>query len=148
MFIPYRTYLPNLELRRDQCLRSHGAPALAGTEPPGIYCPRGWPDLAARSGRDRPGRRPAPAAHPGKGHFIVELLDLTMPHLDGEETFRELRRLNRDVRVILSSGYNEQEVTQKFNGKGLSAFIQKPYRLASLKETLRLVLKVIGSTKR
>ena len=37
------------------------------------------------------------------------LLDLTMPHMDGEETFRELRRLDADVPVILSSGYNEQE---------------------------------------
>ena len=30
------------------------------------------------------------------------------------------------VRVILSSGYNEQDVTQRFVGKGLAGFIQKP----------------------
>jgi two-component system cell cycle sensor histidine kinase/response regulator CckA len=65
------------------------------------------------------------------------LLDLTMPHMDGEQCFRELKQLKPDVKVIMSSGYNEQEVTQKFVGKGLAGFIQKPYRLSVLKESLR-----------
>jgi PAS domain S-box-containing protein len=64
------------------------------------------------------------------------LLDLTMPHMDGEQCFRELRRIKPDVRVIMSSGYNEQEVTQKFAGKGLNGFIQKPYRLSTLQEAI------------
>ncbi len=67
--------------------------------------------------------------------FVI--LDLTMPHMDGEQCFRELRRLSPDVRVIMSSGYNENEVTQKFTGKGLAGFIQKPYRLAAVKEAVR-----------
>ncbi len=64
------------------------------------------------------------------------ILDLTMPHMDGEECFRELRRLDCGVKVIISSGYNEYEVTQKFAGKGLAGFIQKPYKLSALKEAL------------
>jgi PAS domain S-box-containing protein len=67
------------------------------------------------------------------------ILDLTMPHIDGEQCFRELRRINPDVKVIMSSGYNEQEVTQKFVGKGLAGFIQKPYKLSTLKETIRKI---------
>ena len=67
------------------------------------------------------------------------ILDLTMPEMGGEEVLRELRRLRPDVRVILSSGYNEQEVTQRFAGKGLAGFIQKPYRLANLHEILNQV---------
>ena len=67
------------------------------------------------------------------------LLDLTMPHMDGEEAFREMRRLRHDVRVILSSGYNEQEVSQRFVGKGLAGFIQKPYQLSVLEKTLRRI---------
>ncbi len=65
------------------------------------------------------------------------ILDLTMPHMDGEQCFRELRQLNPCVKVIMSSGYNEQEVTQKFVGKGLAGFLQKPYKLSLLKETLK-----------
>lgn len=69
------------------------------------------------------------------------LLDLTMPHMDGEETFRELRRLNPDVRVVISSGYNEQEVIQRFLGKGLAGFIQKPYKLSTLSGALKEALE-------
>jgi two-component system cell cycle sensor histidine kinase/response regulator CckA len=68
------------------------------------------------------------------------LLDLTMPHLDGEECFRELRRIRKDVRVIVTSGYNEQEITQRFAGKGLAGFVQKPFTLSTLQEILKAVL--------
>ena len=60
------------------------------------------------------------------------LLDLSMPQMDGQETFRELRRLREDVRVVLTSGYNEQDAVNRFAGKGLAGFIQKPYRAAEL----------------
>lgn len=69
------------------------------------------------------------------------LLDMTMPRLDGEETFRELRRLRDDVRVILSSGFNEQIATSRFAGQGLAAFLQKPYRFEELLAVVRKVLQ-------
>jgi PAS domain S-box-containing protein len=69
------------------------------------------------------------------------ILDLTMPHMDGEQAYRELRRIDPTVHVIMSSGYNEQEVTQRFVGKGLAGFIQKPYELDKLVETLRRTLE-------
>jgi two-component system, cell cycle sensor histidine kinase and response regulator CckA len=69
------------------------------------------------------------------------LLDLTMPGLDGAQAFYEMRRLNPDVKVILSSGYNEQDVTHRFVGKGLAGFIQKPYTMAKLIEKLNEVLR-------
>jgi len=59
--------------------------------------------------------------------IVAVLLDMTMPTLDGKGCFRELRRINKDVKVILSSGYNEQEATGLFSGKRLAGFIQKPY---------------------
>jgi PAS domain S-box-containing protein len=68
------------------------------------------------------------------------ILDLTMPHMGGEEAFDELRRIRADVPIILSSGYNEQEVTQRFVGGGLAGFIQKPYAVAGLREVLRRVV--------
>jgi two-component system cell cycle sensor histidine kinase/response regulator CckA len=73
--------------------------------------------------------------------IVCVVLDLTMPHMDGEEAFRELSAVRADVRVIMSSGYNEQEVAQRFAGAGLAGFIQKPYRgselLAKVDEALR-----------
>ncbi|RXK55119.1 PAS domain-containing hybrid sensor histidine kinase/response regulator [Oleiharenicola lentus] len=72
--------------------------------------------------------------------FTLVLLDLTMPHLDGEETFRQMRMLNPTVRVILTSGFNQQEAINRFTGKGLAGFIQKPFELASLIQVIRSVL--------
>ena len=45
-----------------------------------------------------------------KDDIVCVLLDLTMPHMDGEEAFRELRQINPEVKTILCSGYNMQEV--------------------------------------
>ncbi|GAB6083317.1 hypothetical protein JCM30471_22310 [Desulfuromonas carbonis] len=71
--------------------------------------------------------------------IVLVLMDLTMPHMGGEDAFRELRRLDPQLKVIITSGYNEQEVALRFVGKGLTGFLQKPFRLAVLRETLRSV---------
>ena len=68
------------------------------------------------------------------------LLDVTMPRMGGEETFRRLRQMAPEVRVLLSSGYSEQEATSVFAGKGLAGFLEKPFTTASLLERLRSVL--------
>ena len=72
--------------------------------------------------------------------IVLVILDLTMPYMDGEETFRELRRIDQKVRVIMSSGYTESEITPRFAGKRLSGFLQKPYTLDTLTQRLRDVL--------
>ena len=68
------------------------------------------------------------------------LLDLTMPEMNGEEAYREMRRIKPDARVILSSGYSEQEAASHFAGQGLAGFIHKPYRATELSARLREVL--------
>jgi two-component system cell cycle sensor histidine kinase/response regulator CckA len=72
--------------------------------------------------------------------IVGVLMDLTMPHMDGEEAFRELRRVNPNVRVLLMSGYNEQDAIARFVGKGLAGFIQKPFNLDELQDRLRSLL--------
>ena len=52
-----------------------------------------------------------------------------------------MRRLRPDAKVILSSGYDESDVMQRFAGEGLAGFIQKPYQGASLREKLKQVLE-------
>ena len=74
------------------------------------------------------------------GEIVCVLLDLTMPHLDGEQAFREIRRIRADTRVVLCSGYNMVDATQRFVGKGLAGFLQKPYSLAALREKLEEIL--------
>ncbi|MBU6402403.1 MAG: response regulator, partial [Verrucomicrobia bacterium] len=72
------------------------------------------------------------------------LLDMTMPHLDGEATLREIRRIRPDARVILTSGYSEQDASSRFTGLDLSGFLQKPFRLEELREKMREVLTRSG----
>ena len=75
-----------------------------------------------------------------QSEITLVLMDMTMPRMDGKTCFRELRCLNRDVKVILSSGYNEQEATSLFAGKGLAGFIQKPYTPDLLEQTVQNIL--------
>ena len=76
-----------------------------------------------------------------KDKIDAVLLDMTMPHLNGEEAFRELRRINKDVIVVLTSGYNEQEATGRFSGKRLAGFIQKPFQALDLMKTMHEALQ-------
>ena len=72
--------------------------------------------------------------------IVLVILDLTMPRMDGKETLREIRRISPSAHVILSSGYNEQDVCARFTGLGLAGFIQKPYRMDALREKIKETL--------
>jgi len=76
-----------------------------------------------------------------QSEIVIVLLDMTMPEMNGEETFREIRRLRADVPVILSSGYNEIEATRRFTAKGLAGFLQKPFTPKELGQKLALALR-------
>ena len=76
------------------------------------------------------------------------ILDLNMPYLDGVSTYSQMKRINPQVPVILCSGYSEQEALQRFTKEGLSGFIQKPYRIQTLKDELTRVLKCSSADAR
>ncbi|MFO7538752.1 MAG: PAS domain S-box protein [Chloroflexota bacterium] len=89
----------------------------------------GWQVLTASSGRQ------GLDIYREQGDTIdLILLDLSMPGMNGEETFRALRQHNSQARIILSSGYNEVEATHRFVGKGLAGFVQKPYNAQQLRQ--------------
>ena len=76
-----------------------------------------------------------------RGVIDLVLLDYLMPDLDGVATFEGLKKMRPDCRVILSSGYSEEEATRRFEGKGLSGFIQKPYKIDKLRVIVEKVMK-------
>lgn len=69
------------------------------------------------------------------------LLDLNMPNLDGMSAFSEMRKIQPDVKIILMSGYHEEEVIQKFSDKRFSGFLRKPFDMNQLKTELERVIK-------
>ncbi len=68
------------------------------------------------------------------------ILDLSMPKMGGYDTFLELKKTRPDVKVILSSGYEKSEATERFHGQGLAGFIQKPYTVNELRSELERVI--------
>jgi DNA-binding NarL/FixJ family response regulator len=68
------------------------------------------------------------------------LLDLSMPRLSGEETLVEIRKLRPEARILLTSGFSEQEAMHRIARRRGVSFIQKPYRLEELVERLTQVL--------
>ncbi len=75
------------------------------------------------------------------GDISAVMLDLTMPHMSGEETFTEIRKLDPQVPIILCSGYSEQDVSSRFAGRDSAGFVQKPYRLGELVSKLQEILR-------
>jgi PAS domain S-box-containing protein len=71
----------------------------------------------------------------------VVLLDLTMPLMSGDEALEAMRCIRPDVRAVLTSGYSEEEALVRCAERPPAAFLQKPYSVTSLVETLREVMR-------
>lgn len=72
----------------------------------------------------------------------VVLMDIRMPGLDGVEVFRRLRCLQRDVRVIFTSGYSEDHLKEAALKEGAIAFLTKPLDLPQLLDLVGEVSRV------
>jgi CheY-like chemotaxis protein len=72
------------------------------------------------------------------------VLDATMPGMGAEETLALIKSLYADVPVILSSGFGEVELLDRFGGKGLADFLQKPYKSVTLVKKIRDVVNNVN----
>jgi CheY-like chemotaxis protein len=70
------------------------------------------------------------------GNIRLIILDLTMPVMGGEEALVKLREVDPLIPVLLSSGYNQVEIIQRFTKQTITGFIQKPYTVAQLNEAV------------
>ncbi len=70
------------------------------------------------------------------------LLDLNMPGMSGVAVFRALLELRPDVKVILSTGFSEQEAARQFANAPLAGFVHKPYTATALVEKIGAALGV------
>jgi PAS domain S-box-containing protein len=78
----------------------------------------------------------------GERHRDIDavLLDFTMAGMAGMSAYRRLRVIRSDIPVILSSGYDSQEVEEKTEGFDIAGFVAKPYSLKMMREVLVDVL--------
>ena len=75
-----------------------------------------------------------------QGVFSVVVLDLTMPVMGGEETLIKMKELNAQVPIIVSSGFDESEASQRFGPLKPASFLQKPYTSDRLLQAVAGVL--------
>lgn len=78
-----------------------------------------------------------------RDEIVGVILDLVMPKMNGEQALEEMRRINPDVRVVLCSGFSEQEAPELARLRGSIAFVQKPFEMNDLLDT---VYKTIHAT--
>lgn len=81
--------------------------------------------------------------------FDLVLLDLSMPFMDGEETFRRLRAINPLVVVLLSTGFfaEAQGRVDRMLAGGLAGFIRKPHRPDELLGQVQAILGRVNMSR-
>ena len=77
--------------------------------------------------------------------FDLILTDLSMPLMDGEETFERLRQMSPTVNVVLMAGFVDSGRLEKMMNNGLSGFVGKPFAPV---EILAVVTSVISAADR
>ncbi|HXK04402.1 MAG TPA: PAS domain S-box protein [Verrucomicrobiae bacterium] len=69
------------------------------------------------------------------------LLDMTLPRMAGNEVLAELRRINPNVAVVLTSAYGQETVVRALADQAPCPYIRKPYPMNELMSLLRDVLR-------
>jgi CheY-like chemotaxis protein len=80
-------------------------------------------------------------------YFDLILLDLSMPFMDGEETFTRLRAINPNVVVLLSTGFMAQERVERMLAAGMAGFLRKPHNPAELVAQVESALKKVNMSR-
>jgi PAS domain S-box-containing protein len=95
----------------------------------------GYTVITARNGLE------ALAAYKENAQKIdMVILDMIMPDMGGGKTYDELKKINPDIRVLLSSGYSISGEASEILARGCNDFIQKPFNMKQLSEKMRGIL--------
>lgn len=72
------------------------------------------------------------------------IVDMSMPGMDGEQTFNALRQNGPTPPVLLASGHSAEEMRERYGTVGFAGYLQKPFQIASLADIVR---SAIDSTR-
>lgn len=79
--------------------------------------------------------------------FDLILTDLSMPLMDGEETFERLRQMSPTVNVVLMAGFVDSGRLEKMMNNGLSGFVGKPFAPVEILAVVTSVISAADQTK-
>ncbi|MES2309029.1 MAG: response regulator [Verrucomicrobiota bacterium] len=74
--------------------------------------------------------------------YVLVLLDMTMPRVDGVEALYEIRKLYPSIKVLFTSGFSERDLSRRFQQVSPDGFVPKPFRAELLVEKIRAILSV------
>ena len=75
-----------------------------------------------------------------KDKIDIVVLDMIMPDMSGGETYDGIKKIEPDVKVLLSSGYSERGDASDILERGCQGFIQKPFTMKNFSQKLREIL--------
>ena len=78
--------------------------------------------------------------------ITLVVTDMGMPVMDGYELFSELKKINPELPIIISSGYGDTEVNSRIGIDKIAGIISKPYNTDQLREILKSVVEGTAST--
>ena len=77
-----------------------------------------------------------------KNHDAIDMviLDMIMPHMGGGQAYDKIKKINPEVKVLLSSGYSLDGQAREILDRGCNDFIQKPFDLEALAAKIEKIL--------
>jgi PAS domain S-box-containing protein len=77
-----------------------------------------------------------------KNRDVINLviMDMIMPHMGGGQAYDNIKKINPDVKVLLSSSYSIDGQAQEILDRGCDGFIQKPFSMKELSSKINDIL--------
>ncbi len=68
--------------------------------------------------------------------FDIIISDIRMEDIDGDKFVREVKKRNKNIPIIICSGYIDDKTKEKFLKLGINDYLEKPFKLKNFKEIL------------
>ena len=76
-----------------------------------------------------------------QNRISIALLDMVMPGMNGPATFRRLREAMPELKILLCSGYVDNEQVRELIADGAAGLIRKPFDRKTLDKEIRDALR-------
>ena len=76
-----------------------------------------------------------------KEKITLVLTDMGMPVMDGQQLFRELKKIDQELPVIISSGFGDDNITSLIPREEIAGLLSKPYTFDQLRGVLKSVVR-------
>lgn len=73
-------------------------------------------------------------------NISLAILDIVMPKMNGNELYYEIKKINPDIKVLITSGHTNKNIKQKLLHDGVDGFLPKPFDVQSARDQIRALL--------